>query len=114
MPVVLLKSAAEPNAVLSLPIVFLKRAWSPNPVLAKAPDGPMTRVESVAVPPAVLLLPSVVVGLHAGELQTGVWPQLVVTFNKRKSPTARVKRDAIEFTEASIRRLLRRGTRCRP
>ena len=50
-------------AVLLLPVRLLVKAWEPKAVLLKPPEGPVPVLASAAVPPAVLPLASLAVGL---------------------------------------------------
>src|SRR5262245_25463047 len=105
-PVVLALRALLPIAVLPSPVLSRLSAWKPNAVLSKPPAGVASTLTSAPVPPAVLLCPSLTVGLQPGATQTG-WPQLGVLCSMRASPVAIARRRAIEFMESSVRRTIR-------
>src|SRR5262245_61376242 len=100
-PVLLLFSAYAPTAVFAKPVRWPPRgpmsALNPKAVLeqpaARQFDGTTLRWANAPVPPAVLPLPSVTVGL------TSICPQVDVVVSTRTSPTAIATRRVTEFIE---------------
>src|SRR5262249_7313697 len=94
VPVVLLKSASKPLAVLSLPVVLPRSARVPVAVLLL----PVVLLESAEVPLAVLPLP--VVLLKSTEVPLAVFAKPVVLLTSARSPIA-VLSEPVLFTSAS-------------
>src|SRR5215467_1540067 len=101
-PELLLTSACQPTPVLLLPVVSSWSAPNPNAVFSAPPAPILSTLASACVPPAVLAVASVTVGLQPGATQTG-WPQPGVMVNSMIRLPTRV-RQIMRVIATSMRR----------